>query len=82
MDRLGLTEAEIVSLVTDADDDVHRRVDGFIVRAYDIPEGCLSGYFPECNPLVPVWHHVEGSLVPASKGVSVGVLSRNTGVAA
>jgi molybdopterin-dependent oxidoreductase alpha subunit len=71
--RLDLTEGEVVSLVTDADDGVHRQVDGFIVRAYDIPAGCLGGYFPECNPLVPLWHHAVGSFVPASKGVPVRV---------
>ena len=53
IERLDLTEGDIVSLVTDADDGVHRQVDGFIVHAYNIPEGCLGAYFPECNPLDP-----------------------------
>jgi hypothetical protein len=61
---------------------VHRQVDACIVRAYNIPEGCLGDYFRECNPLVPVWHHAKGNLVPASKGVPVRVLSSNTCVAA
>jgi len=26
---------------------------------------------PECNPLVPLSHHAEGSFVPAGKGVPV-----------
>ncbi len=82
IDRLALAEGDAVSLVTDTDDGVHRQVDGFLVRAYNIPEGCLGAYFPECNPLVPVWHHAEGSLVPASKGVPVRVLPLNTGAAA
>jgi hypothetical protein len=38
--------------------------------AYDIPEGCAA-YYPECNPLVPLWHHAEGSKVPAAKTVPV-----------
>jgi anaerobic selenocysteine-containing dehydrogenase len=80
IDRLRLTERETVSLVTDmrdskdGSDGVHRQVDGFIVHAYNIPEGCLGGYFPECNPLIPVWHHAAGSKVPASKGVPVRIL--------
>ncbi len=73
IDRLGLTDGEIVSLVSDVSDGVHRKVDGFIVRAYNIPEGCLGAYYPECNPLVPVWHHAKGSFVPAFKGVPVRV---------
>ena len=48
-----------------------RRVDGFIVHAYNIPQGCVGGYYPECNPLIPLWHHAKGSLVPASKGIPV-----------
>jgi anaerobic selenocysteine-containing dehydrogenase len=81
VDRLGLVAEEIVSLVTAADDGVHRQVDGFIVRAYNIPEGCLGGYFPECNPLIPIWHHAEGSKVPASKGVPVRI-RKSAGLAA
>jgi molybdopterin-dependent oxidoreductase alpha subunit len=76
IDRLGLSEGEMVSLVTDgsaAKDGAHRQVDGFIVRAYNIPEGCLGAYYPECNPLVPVSHHADGSKVPAYKGVPVRI---------
>ena len=77
--RLGLREGEIVSLRTAVGDDAVRRVDGFIVHTYNIPEGCLGGYYPECNPLIPLWHHAVGSFVPASKGVPVVV--ERTGVA-
>ena len=71
--RLELREGEIVSLKTAIGEDAARRVDGFIVHAYDIPEGCLGGYYPECNPLIPVWHHAKGSFVPAAKGVPVRI---------
>jgi molybdopterin-dependent oxidoreductase alpha subunit len=78
IDRLDLRDGEVVSLVTEMkhvrDDGVHRRVDGFIVRAYDIPEGCVGAYYPECNPLIPVWHHAKGSFVPAAKGVAVRIV--------
>jgi hypothetical protein len=56
------------------DDGVERCVDGFIVRAYNIPEGCVGAYYPEANPLIPVWHHAKGSLVPAAKGVTVRIV--------
>lgn len=75
IDRLALAEGATVSLVTAADDGVRRRVDRFIVHEYDIPQGCVGGYYPECNPLIPVWHHAEGSLVPAVKGVPVRVVA-------
>jgi molybdopterin-dependent oxidoreductase alpha subunit len=72
--RLGLADAETVNLRTAIEGEVHRQVDGFIPRAYNIPEGCLAGYYPECNPLVPVSHHAEGSFVPAVKGVPVQIV--------
>jgi molybdopterin-dependent oxidoreductase alpha subunit len=50
----GLSEGETVGLATAVEDGVRRHVGGFIVRAYNIPAGCLAGYYPECNPLVPV----------------------------
>src|SRR5579872_6121268 len=75
IDRLGLRDGETVSLVTDTrdakDDGFHRQVDGFIVRAYNVPEGCIGAYYPECNPLIPLWHHAKGSFVPAAKGIPV-----------
>src|SRR5690242_3855206 len=76
--RLALTEGETVSLVTAIEDGVRRRVDGFIVRPYDIPAGCLAACYPECNPLVPVSHHAKGSFVPASKGVPVRLVAAPT----
>jgi anaerobic selenocysteine-containing dehydrogenase len=72
--RAGLAEGETVGLSTAIEDDVRRHVGGFIVRPYNIPEGCLAGYYPECNPLVPLSHHAEGSLVPAVKGVPVQIV--------
>jgi molybdopterin-dependent oxidoreductase alpha subunit len=88
IDRLGMEEGEIVSLVTDVEDltakndNVRRQVDGFIIHAYNIPAGCLGGYFPECNPLIPVWHHADESKVPASKEIPVRLLKASAAVAA
>ena len=50
--RLGLRDAQTVHLVGATDDKVVRRVEGFRVLAYDIPTGCVGGYYPECNPLI------------------------------
>ena len=41
------------------------------VQAIDIPEGTIAGYFPECNPLIPLWHHAKESKVPAAKAIDV-----------
>ena len=76
MDRLGFAEGEIVDLVGAAGDDFKREVAGFRVTPYDIPEGCCAGYYPECNPLIPLWHHAERSKVPAAKSVPVTLRRR------
>ena len=49
MARLGLRKGDRVILSTAADDGVERRLGGLRVVAYAIPEGCLAGYYPECN---------------------------------
>ncbi|MDB5519509.1 MAG: Oxidoreductase alpha (molybdopterin) subunit, partial [Tardiphaga sp.] len=73
IDRFGLQEGALVSLSTAVNDGVTRKVEGFRVVTYDIPEGCIAGYYPECNPLIPLWHHAEKSKVPAAKAIPVKV---------
>lgn len=73
IERLGLAPGQQVALEAATSDDVTRRVEGFEVVAFDIPPGCAAGYFPECNPLLPLWHHAEESHVPAAKSIPVRV---------
>ncbi|WP_121115109.1 FdhF/YdeP family oxidoreductase [Croceibacterium ferulae] len=73
MQRLGLVEGQEVTLVGDAGDDVVREVGGLTVTPYDLPAGTLAGYFPELNPLMPLWYHDEMSKTPAAKGVPVRI---------
>lgn len=73
IDRLGLREGMLVTLATAVDDGVDRRVGGLRVVVYDIPEGCIGGYYPECNPLIPLWHHEEKAKTPAAKSIPVRV---------
>jgi hypothetical protein len=63
----------MVSLTTAVGNGVERHVEGLRVVAYDIPEGCIAGYYPECNPLMPLWHHAEKSKTPAAKSILVGI---------
>jgi hypothetical protein len=62
-----------VDLTTAVDDGVERVVRQFQVVAYDIPEGCCGAYFPEANPLVPLWHHDAQAFTPAYKAIPVTV---------
>lgn len=69
----GLVPGQVVSLVGDAGDDVHRQVDGLTVTPFLLPRGCLGGYYPELNPLIPLWYHDRASKTPAAKGVPVRI---------
>jgi len=70
---LGLAEAQIVVVTTAADDGIKRELKGLRIVMYDIPEGCVATYFPEANPLIPLWHFAERSKVPAAKSIPVRV---------
>lgn len=69
--RLGFAEGDCVDVTTAVDDGHVRTVRSLRVTHYDIPAGCAGGYFPECNPLVPLAHHAERSKVPASKAIPI-----------
>lgn len=71
MERLKLMEGSFVTAVTDSRDDVYRSVEKLRVQPFDIPVGCVVGYFPELNALVPLSHYARGSKVPAAKSVPV-----------
>ncbi len=75
IDRRGLKVGQAVTLRTVADDGVDRHLSGMIVVAYDIPIGCIGGYYPECNVLMPIWHYAAGSKTPAAKSIPVTVHS-------
>ena len=75
MDEAGLAQGQKVTLASDADDNVDRRVEGLMAVAYDVPRGCVVAYYPECNPLIPLAHHAEESHVPAAKSVPVRIIA-------
>ncbi|WP_226629025.1 FdhF/YdeP family oxidoreductase [Alloyangia pacifica] len=70
---LGLGAGATVTLRGLHDDGVARVLEGYRVVPYDIPRGCLAGYYPEMNALVPHGVFGDGSDTPASKSVLVRV---------
>lgn len=74
MRRLGIQAGQQVTAVTAVSDGVSRTVSGLRVVSYNIPEGCAAGYYPECNPLIPLWHHAKASFVPAAKSIPIRLL--------
>ncbi|WP_091968824.1 FdhF/YdeP family oxidoreductase [Methylobacterium gossipiicola] len=71
--RLGLSDGASIDLTTPSDDGFTRKVEGLRVIEYDIPVGNCGGYYPELNPLIPLWHHDEQSKTPAAKAIPVRI---------
>ena len=71
MARIGVKADDLVDLTTAIDDGIERRIEGYRVVAYNIPEGCVGAYFPEVNPLIPLQHHDKKAHTPAYKATPV-----------
>jgi len=69
--RLGLRDGDRVTARTASTDGIERAVRGLRVTQFDIPPGCVGGYYPELNPLIPLWHHAKESQVPAAKSIPI-----------
>ncbi|ODA66481.1 Formate dehydrogenase H [Methyloligella halotolerans] len=75
MEERGLSEGDMIAFEAAADDGIERRVSGFKVVRYDLPQGCCGAYYPETNPLLALSHRDERSNTPASKSVPVKVVA-------
>lgn len=67
IDRLGFLVGDIVDLTTAIEPETVRKVGGFRVVDYAIPEGCCAAYYPETNPLFPLNHHSPKAKTPSYK---------------
>lgn len=75
MERLNLKEGQEVTLRCAVQDGERREVSGLTVTPFDLPAGCVAGYYPELNPLVPLGYHEKNSQTPAYKGTPVEILA-------
>ena len=73
IEKAGLHKGQVVTIVGDSGDGVDRRVAGLKVVPFDLPDGCIAGYYPELNPLIPLQHHDRKSKTPACKAVPVRI---------
>lgn len=71
--RRGLEDGDRVDIETLSVDGVERALRGFRLIAYDFPAGSCAAYYPETNPLVPLYAHDPQSFTPSSKGVPVRI---------
>jgi molybdopterin-dependent oxidoreductase alpha subunit len=73
IERAGLREGQVVSLIGDAEDGKERVRPGVKVMPFDLPDGCIATYYPEANPLLPLSHHDGPSKTPAAKAIPVRI---------
>ncbi len=71
--RLGHGAGDVVDLTSYAPDGTTRAADSFRLVPYDIPRGCIAGYYPELNLLVPHDAYGKGSFTPVSKSILVSL---------
>jgi len=71
MQERDIAPEMLVEIEALADDGRQRMVRGFKARPYGIPRGSIGGYYPECNPLLPLAHHDLKSKTPAAKSIPV-----------
>ena len=82
MAELGYEAGDTVDIVGEYDDGVRRVAEGFRFVPYDIPRGCIAGYYPELNVLVPLTSAGEMSFTPTSKSIIVSLQPRRRAVVA
>ncbi|EIK95403.1 oxidoreductase alpha (molybdopterin) subunit [Pseudomonas sp. M47T1] len=71
--KMGMEPGQKVDLVALWDDNRERRVKGFTLIAYDIPQGQAAAYYPETNPLVPLESYGDRTFTPTSKFIAIKV---------
>jgi molybdopterin-dependent oxidoreductase alpha subunit len=73
MARRGLHDGDRVDLVTVSTDGVERRVRGFRAVKYRFPDGSCAAYYPEANPLMPLYARDEQSHTPSAKAIPIRI---------
>ena len=71
MKKRGFKADDRVDLIALATDGVERAVRGFKIVPYELPDGCCGAYYPETNPLVPLYWYDPQSYTPSAKSVPI-----------
>jgi anaerobic selenocysteine-containing dehydrogenase len=76
MQKRNLAEGDRVDVQTLSSDGIERIVRSLAIVPYNIPAGSCAAYYPETNPLIPLYSYDPQSGTPAAKAVPV-VLKRS-----
>ncbi|MCV3206514.1 FdhF/YdeP family oxidoreductase [Mesorhizobium sp. YC-39] len=78
MERRGLQADDRVDLITLSTDGVERRLSNFRIVPYAFPNGSCAAYYPEANPLVPLYSHDPMSFTPSYKAIPIRISRSRT----
>ncbi len=78
MKKRGLLSYALVDLRTVATDKTDRVARGFKVVPYEMPGGACAAYYPETNPLVPLYSRDQQSGTRTSKSIPVRLFPSKT----
>jgi anaerobic selenocysteine-containing dehydrogenase len=82
MEKRGFADGDRVDLITESTDGVERIVRNFRVVGYSFPNGSCAAYYPETNPLVPLYARDPISFTPSYKGIPIRLVRSSTSDAA
>jgi molybdopterin-dependent oxidoreductase alpha subunit len=82
LDAMDAAAGDRVDVIGRHEDGISRIAEDFRLVPYDIPRGCVAGYYPELNVLVPLSTFGSESDTPTSKSVLVSFRKRAPSVAA
>ncbi|MGF6773726.1 molybdopterin-dependent oxidoreductase alpha subunit [Paraburkholderia sp. GAS199] len=73
MQKRGLHAGDRVDIFALSLDGIERVIRSFKVIEYTLPDGCCGAYYPEANPLVPLYAFDQKSRTPSYKSVPVRI---------
>ncbi|WP_285727209.1 FdhF/YdeP family oxidoreductase [Psychromicrobium xiongbiense] len=73
MAERGISEGDLVDIVSTSKDGTHRQVQDYVALPYNLPRGSAAGYMPEMNLLIGIADYSTQSDQPLMKNVKVTV---------
>ena len=74
IEKRGLKHDDRVDLFTLSTDGVERVIRNFMLVPYAFPAGSCAAYYPETNPLVPLYAHDPICFTPSSKAIPIRIV--------
>jgi hypothetical protein len=72
-----MSSPAVVETLATLNNGVRRVVDDLVVTPFELPNGCVGGYYPDVNPLAPLSRRDEASNTPAPKCVPVRIETKD-----